>query len=192
MFENKAQPKQIPKLITLTAEVIKKTNPHLFFTLYGNKKLPPQIENEYINPPVQELVKQHEHIYWANVKERKEEVKYRSSRIEVDCCFKKCTSLTMMALGSGVHLGIYYILRASGVPYSTTITYLATLPVTLCVTACFSPCAAFLLAKGIANCITPDVPEETVDLYEVVTSANNDKEEEEEGEDEKKRQIAYP
>ncbi|KTD42135.1 hypothetical protein [Legionella parisiensis] len=170
MFGNKPQSKQVPKLITLTAEVIKKTNPHLFFTLYGNKELPPQIENEYVNPPVQELVKQHEHIYLANVKERKDEIKYRSARIETDYCFKKCAGLMMLALGSGVHLGIYYILRSSGVPYSTTITFLATLPATVCVTACFSPCAAILLAKGIARCITPGVPEETVDLTEIVTN----------------------
>lgn len=88
----------------------------------------------------------------------------------------------MMALGGGIHLGIYFILRSSGVPYSTTLTYLATLPVTLCVTACFSPCAAILLAKGIAHCVTPDVPEETVDLNEIVTNMANLEEE--------KRQMA--
>lgn len=182
MFGNKAQPKQVPKLITLAAEAIKKTNPHLFFTLYKNKTLSHEIENKYVNPPVQELVKQHEQIYLTNVEERNENVKYCSSRIEADCCFKKCASLTMMALGSGIHLGIYFILRSSGVPYSTTLTYLATLPVTLCVTACFSPCAAILLAKGIAHCVTPDVPEETVDLNEIVTNMANLEEE--------KRQMA--
>lgn len=42
MFENKAQPKQIPKLITLTAEVIKKTNPHLFLLYMGIKSYLPK------------------------------------------------------------------------------------------------------------------------------------------------------
>ncbi|HHT0592764.1 TPA: hypothetical protein ACTXXA_002001 [Legionella anisa] len=175
MPENKTQPQQIPKLITLAAEVIKKTNPHLFFTLYKNKVLPSQIEDEYVNPPIQALVKKHEHIYLANVKERKEVVNDRSSHIQGNCCFKNCTSLAMTALGGGVHLAAYYILRTAGASDSTTLTFLSCIPVTIIVTACFSPCATFLLAKGIAYSITPRVPNEKVDLTEVVEDIESQK-----------------
>lgn len=175
MPEKKNQPQQVPNLVTLAAEVIKKTNPHLFFTLYENKKLRLEIENKYINPPIKELVNQHEEIYLAKVKERKETVNERSASIEGNTCYRKCTSIVMTALGSGVHLGVYYILRASGVPYSTTLTFLATIPATMVVTACFSPCASILLAKGMARCVTPGVPPVVVDLTEVVTDIESKK-----------------
>ncbi|AWN73653.1 hypothetical protein LEAN103870_10260 [Legionella anisa] len=180
MPENKTQPQQVPKLIDLTAEVIKKTNPHLFFTLYKNKVLPSQIEDEYVNPPIQALVKKHEHIYLANVKERKEVVNDRSSHIQGNCCFKNCASLAMTALGGGVHLAVYYILRTAGASDSTTLTFLSCIPATIIVSACFSPCATFLMAKGIAHCITSGVPKETVDLNEVIAN------------EEEKRQMVFP
>ncbi|WP_454780524.1 hypothetical protein [Legionella sp. WA2022007384] len=162
-------PTQIPKLITLAAQKLEKTNPHLFFTFYKNKKLPPELENQYINPSVQKLVSQEERIYLANVKERKETINERSSKLNDNCCYRKCSTLASMALGSGVHLGIYYILRATGTPYSTTMTFLATIPATVIVTGCFSPCASILLSKLIAHCSTPKVPDGVVDLTEVVT-----------------------
>lgn len=162
------QTRQIPKLLTLTAQAINKTNPNLFFTLYQNKKLPPEIEDQYINPPVQKLVKEHEEIYKSNVKHRKEDVGYCASRLDKDTCYRKCVGLTMAALGSGVHLSVYYILRASGASSSATITFLATIPATICVLTCFSPCAAHLLSKGIANCVIPGVPNEEIDLNDKV------------------------
>ncbi len=175
MPEKKNQPQQVPKLVTLAAEVIKKTNPHLFFTLYENKKLHLEIENQYVNPSIQELVNQREKIYLAKVKERKETVNERSASIEENTCYRQCTGLVMMALGSGVHLSIYYILRASGIPYSTTLNFLAAIPATVVVATCFSPCASVLLAKGIARCVTQGVPHEVVDLTEVVTDIESKK-----------------
>ncbi|MCE0723005.1 MULTISPECIES: hypothetical protein [Legionella] len=175
MHEKNIQPQQIPKLISLTAEVIKKTNPHLFFTLYKNKDLPSQIEDQYVNPSIQTLVKEHENIYFANAKERKEVVNDRSFRIETNCFFKNGTGLAMTAVGSGIHLGIYYILRSAGASYSTTVTFLACIPVTIIVTACFSPCATILLAKGIARGITPSVPNEEIDLTDVVHDIESQK-----------------
>ncbi|WP_454785231.1 hypothetical protein [Legionella sp. WA2024007413] len=162
-------PKLIPTLVTLAAQKIEKTNPHLFFTLYNNKKLPPDLESQYITPLVQKLVSQHKDIYLANVKERDEMIMERSSNINENCCYRKCAILAAMALGAGVHLGIYYILRASEVPYSTSLTFLTTLPATVIVTGCFSPCASILVSKLIAHCSIPNVPDEVVDLTEVVT-----------------------
>ena len=162
-------PTQIPTLATLAAQKLEKTYPHLFFTFYKNKELPLELENQYINPPVQKLVSQHEQIHLINVKERKKMINERSSALNDNCCYRKCSSLAFMALGAGVHLGIYYILRANGAPYSTTLTFLATIPATVIVTGCFSPCASILLSKLIAHCSTPNVPEEVVDLTEVVT-----------------------
>lgn len=77
-----SQPEQIPKLATLAAKKIEKTNPHLFFTLYNNKILPLELENQHINPLVQDLVIKHEKIYLANIKERKKLIDERSSAIE--------------------------------------------------------------------------------------------------------------
>ncbi|CAM2962112.1 Uncharacterised protein [Legionella steigerwaltii] len=162
------QPRKIPKLITLAAQVINKTNPHLFFTLYNNKTLPHEIENQYVNPPVQKLVKEHEEIYRSNDRKRKRKVDNFSSHLEENNCYRKCASLTMAALGGGIHLSTYYILRASGASSSVTFTFLTTIPATIIVMACFSPCAVHLLAKGIANCVTPRVSNEEIDLNKKV------------------------
>ncbi|KTC78916.1 hypothetical protein [Legionella cherrii] len=160
--------REVPKLATLAAQTINKTNPHLFFTLFNNKKLPAEIENRYINPSVQKLVNEHEKVYWSNVNERKQKVDNCSSRLDSDPCYRKCASLTMAALSGGVHIGVYYILRASGVSASTTFTFLVTIPATIIVMGCFSPFAVHLLSKGIANCVIPRVPSEEVDLNEEI------------------------
>ncbi|PWY57022.1 hypothetical protein DGG96_01160 [Legionella qingyii] len=166
---------QIPKLATLAAKEIEKSNPHLFFTLYKNTTLPLDLENQYINPLVQDLVNKHGKIYLANIKKRKKLIDERSSAIEEDCCYKKAITLAMVALGTGVHFGIYFILRASGVPHSTTLTFLATIPVTVIVMGCFSPCASILLSKLIARGTVPDIPSEVVDLTEVVEDIESQK-----------------
>ncbi|MCW8398365.1 hypothetical protein OQJ26_06120 [Legionella sp. PATHC038] len=165
---------EVPKLATLAAQKINKTNPHLFFTLFNNKELPAEIENDFINPTVQKLIDEHENIYWSNVNKRKQKVDNCSSRLDSESCYRNCASLTMAALSGGVHIGVYYILRASGVSSSTTFTFLATIPATIIVMGCFSPFAVHLLSKGIANCVIPKVPREVVDLNEEVARVESE------------------
>ncbi|MGL5743135.1 MAG: hypothetical protein ACRCXC_11655 [Legionella sp.] len=146
-------------------------NPNLFFAFYKNKVLGPEIENQYIAPQIEKLVAQHDLVYLAKMEEREQKVDECSNLMRTDCCYQKCCSLITMALGCGAHVGGYFILLASNTPASTALTFLATLPATAVVSACFSPCASHVFAKYLARCCTPGVPNEVVDLNDLVTES---------------------
>lgn len=168
MLEEKKQVNQVPKLITLSAKALYKSDPLQFFTFYKNKELPIAIQETYINEPLQKMVKKQEEVYLKKIAKRKEKVDYKATNLEKNCFFRNCTALTMTSIGGGIHLGVYYILKASGASFSTTLTFLSTIPATLVVAACFSPCANYLFAKAVAQCMTPGVTDNVIDLNQIV------------------------
>ncbi|STY28645.1 Uncharacterised protein [Legionella wadsworthii] len=169
----KEKVKQVPKLITLSAKALYKSDPIQFFTFYKNKELPIAIEDTYVNEPLQKMVQKQEEVYLKKIAKRKEKVDYKATNLEKNCFFRNCTALTMTSLGGGIHLGVYYILRASGASFSTTLTFLSTIPATLVVAACFSPCANYLFAKAVAQCTTPGVTDNVIDLHQIVIESSS-------------------
>lgn len=135
-----------------------------FFSFYKSKQILPEIENKYVNPTIQKLIDEREKIYLSNVEKRKRKIANYTSRLDENECFRKCTYLALIALSAGVHMSIYYIMKASGVSSSTSITFLATMPATIMVMACFSPFATHYLSKAMAHCAAPRVRNEPIDL----------------------------
>lgn len=158
---------KVPTLQVLAAREIQKSNPNLFFRLQS-LETDPEIKKAFIEPKLQTLTNQVTKEYQIKVEAREEKIEKCSSSLSSDSCFAKCSSLTLATLLSGVHVGIYYMLKAADVDPSAQTTFICTIPATICFSICAGVCLNKQIAKCLASCFTPSVPNKiTIDLDEV-------------------------
>ncbi|HAT8178801.1 TPA: hypothetical protein JA361_04845 [Legionella pneumophila] len=164
-FEN--QTSKVPSLKFLAANAVQKTNANLFFKLHSFET-PPEIKNEFIDKRLETLTAQLTEDYQTKVEARKEKIEDCSSNLSSNECFVKCSVFTLTTLMAGVHVGIYYILKAAAVDSSTQTAYISSIPATICFSMCVGVCLNRQITKCLGYCFTPSVPENiTVNLDEL-------------------------
>lgn len=163
---------KVPTLQILAARAIQKSNPNLFFRLQS-LETDPEIKKTFIDPKLQTLTNKLTEEYQVKVEIREEKIEDCSSSLGSDKCFSKCSSFTLATLMSGVHVGIYYILKAADVDSSAQTAFICTIPATICFSICAGVCLSKQIAKGLASCFTPSVPNKiTIDLDELGRNSN--------------------
>ncbi|HDV5939471.1 TPA: lpg2692 family Dot/Icm T4SS effector [Legionella pneumophila] len=164
-FEDKSS--KVPSLKSLAANVIQKTNPNLFFRLHS-LETPPEIKKGFIDKELEALTRELTEDYQTKVEARNEKIEECSSNLSSNECFVKCSAFTLTTLMAGVHVGIYYILKAAAVDPSTQIAYISSIPATICFSMCVGVCLNRQITKCLSSCFTPSVPDKiTVDLDEL-------------------------
>ncbi|STX41355.1 Uncharacterised protein [Legionella donaldsonii] len=163
----KTTPKfQVPSLKTLAGQAVNQR--HLFFDL-RNKELPPEIVTQHIKPIIDQLVSEREKIYFLQLEERQEKIEELSSELQQQGWFSKLLSWAFGLGLTGLHVGIYFILRANDdIPDQTKLAFISSVPasffVGLCAGAC---CLTRPLAWTIAYFQTPRIPtKQVIDLNE--------------------------
>ncbi|APF04410.1 TPA: hypothetical protein RG395_001586 [Legionella pneumophila] len=158
---------KVPSLKFLAAKVVEKTNANLFFRLHS-LETPPEIKKEFIDNKLEALTHELTEDYQTQVEARKEKIEECSSNLSSNECFVKCSSFALTTLMAGVHIGIYYILKAAAVDSSTQIAYISSIPATICFSMCVGVCLNRQITKCLGSCFTPSVPDKiTVDLDEL-------------------------
>lgn len=157
---------QVPSLKILAGKAVKQR--HLFFDL-GNKEVDPEIVTQHIQPIIDQLIVEREKSYFLQIEERQEKIEDLSAELQQQRWFSNLLSWAL-ALGlTGLHIGIYFILRENeDIPDQTKLTFISAVPasffVGLCAGAC---CLPRPLAWSIAYFRTPRIPSmQVIDLNE--------------------------
>lgn len=101
---------QVPSLQILAGKAVKQR--HLFFKL-RNQELPPEIVTHHIRPIIDQLVSEREKSYFLQLEERQEKIAELSSELQQQGWFSKLLSWTLGLGLTGLHIGIYFILKAN-------------------------------------------------------------------------------
>ncbi|VEG90360.1 Uncharacterised protein [Legionella spiritensis] len=152
----------------LAAKQLKKSNPNQFFKFHNNIVLSKEIQEQFVEPAVEEIIKKQEHLFERKILARQEQVEDCSGDMAQSRCFSKMTASMGMIVTAGIHLGIYYMLQASDVSQSTQTTFLLTIPVTAIAGMCGGVFLVEKIASCLAHCCIPRVSNNiTVDLNEI-------------------------
>ncbi|HHF7347712.1 TPA: hypothetical protein ACPSKE_000878 [Legionella feeleii] len=157
---------QVPSLKILAGKAVKQR--HLFFDL-RNQELPPEIVTHHIQPIIDQLVSEREKSYFLQLEERQEKIAELSSELQQQGWFSKLLSWTLGLGLTGLHIGIYFILKANDdIPDQTKLAFISSVPasffVGLCAGAC---CLPRPLAWTFAYFRTPRIPsKQVIDLNE--------------------------
>lgn len=163
-FEDKSS--KVPSLKSLAANAVQKTNANLFFSCTHLKL--PEIKKGFIDKELEALTHELTEDYQTKVEAKNEKIEECSSNLSSNECFVKCSAFTLTTLMAGVHVGIYYILKAAAVDPSTQIAYISSIPATICFSMCVGVCLNRQITKCLSSCFTPSVPDKiTVDFDEL-------------------------
>lgn len=152
----------------LAAESLKENSPEKLLALY-NQEFDPAVEQKYITPRINELIRIEQSRYEREVQERKQLVKDRTSQVASSRFFHKVSTCTNMTLCTGLHVATYYILGAAEVDPDIRMLWLALTPVPILVGIATGVFCAYPFARGIVKCLTPGVSSErTIDLEQSI------------------------
>ncbi|WED42220.1 hypothetical protein [Legionella cardiaca] len=156
--------KEIPSLKELAAEAVQKLNPHLFFR-FSDRPLLPEIQTNYVDKAIDAEVTKAMQDYSKKNKIRNNEVKEEFEKKAQDPCFVKSMGCIGGIFFTGIYLAISIpVLQATEASANTqAICYSATL-VPLFIGSCFGMCFSGPIAKQLAKCLIPIVPNPVVDL----------------------------
>ncbi|WP_133141146.1 hypothetical protein [Legionella spiritensis] len=157
----------------LAAKQLKKSNPNQFFKFHNNIVLDKEIQEQFVEPAVAQIIKKQEHLFERKVLARQEQVEDCSGNLAQNRCFSKTTASMGLVVTAGIHLGIYFILKASNVSQSTQSTFLLTMPLTAIAGICGGVFMVRQIASCLAHCCIPGVSNNiTVDLNEIADEEN--------------------
>ncbi|KTC98200.1 hypothetical protein [Legionella erythra] len=145
----------------LAAEKLQRNNPEKLLLLH-DKEIDPAVEQKYITPKINELVRIEQSRYEREVQERKQIVKDRTSQVASSRFFHKMSACTNMTLYTGLHVAMYYILGAAEVEPDIRMLWLALTPVSTLVGVATGVFCAYPFARGIVECLTPGVSSERI------------------------------
>ncbi|MFC7782163.1 hypothetical protein [Legionella taurinensis] len=152
----------------LAAQSLRNNHPEKLLALY-DKAIDPGIEQTYITPQIDALIRKEKSHYEREVEARKDAVKDTTSQVTSSRFFHKVSACTSMTLSTGVHVATYYILGAAEVDADIRMLWLALTPVSTLVGMATGVFCIYPFARGIVGCMTPSVSSErTIDLEQVV------------------------